>query len=55
MARKVGKIIKQKQNKPECPSCQKMMSYVMVMPHKKMQLRCECGKCFNKNLEEIKK
>jgi len=53
MARKVGKIKKEKHSKLKCPSCGKELNYVMVMPRKKMQLQCECGKQFNKLLEEV--
>ena len=53
MARKVGKIKKLEQVKHKC-TCGKDLNYVMVMPRKKMRLRCSCGKVFNRNMEEVK-
>lgn len=53
MARKVGKMVKNKQKEIKCPSCNKKMHYVVVMPHKKTQLKCECGKHFTKSLKEV--
>ena len=53
MAKKVGARTSKKEKMKLCPDCEKELNYVMIMPKKKMLLKCECGKYFNKKLQGV--
>jgi len=53
MARKVGQRLHEKDKAKLCPDCKKELKYIMLMPKKRMFLKCECGKYFNKSLKSV--
>ena len=53
MARKVGQRLHEKDKAKLCPDCGKELKYTMMMPKKRMLLKCECGKCFDKSLNSV--